>query len=128
MPTDKTVDSHTLDQIASIGSSNPQKLDHDRHGVASSPKATARELNDALALRGLSEIRPHGLALAMAVIELNQNAGLPARWTHDDPTVALLRVAAKLCLAHPDASSTAAADLIERLAKAESHGVVGFRV
>lgn len=63
----------------------------------------------------LDTARDHHLALAMAVIEFAVDAGAPLPWSHDDPTVALLRAAAKLSLTAPHATSSAAADLVERL-------------
>lgn len=107
-------------QSRSNGSSNSAKLDYSASEVDPSPKITARALNDALAFCELDEIRLHYLALVMAVIELSQDAGLPAIWTHDDPTVALLRVAARLSLTHPDAESSAAAEFTSRLASGRS--------
>jgi hypothetical protein len=60
-------------------------------------------------------MRDHHLALAMAVIELAADGERPLPWSHDDPTVALLRAAAKLALTAPQATSSAAADLLQRL-------------
>lgn len=113
----EAVNSSDVGQNRHNGPSNLSKLDHAGAESASPEKITARALNDALAFRELNEIRVHYLALAMAVIELNQDAGLPAFWTHDDPTVALLRVAARLSLTHPNATSSAAAELAASLSR-----------
>lgn len=116
----EAMDSSDVGQSQLNGPSNQRELDYMTTEVVSSVKATALALNDALAFRDLGEARPHHLALAMAVIELSQDAGLPALWTHDDPTVALLRAAAKICQTHPEAASSAAAELVTCLA--DSHG------
>jgi len=81
-------------------------------------RISALALNDALAFAELADVRVHHLALAMAVIELTQDAGVRALWTVDDPTVALLRAAAKLARTNPQAMSGAAAGLAHRLAGA----------
>lgn len=64
----------------------------------------------------LHTLRRHHLSLAMAVVELAADAASPFPWTHDDPTVALLRAAAKLSLTAPEATSSAAAFLVDQLA------------
>lgn len=75
------------------------------------PRATARELVDALADVGVDDLRDHHLALVLAVAEISQEAGAHWSWGPDDPTVALLRAAAKLALDSPEASSIHAARL-----------------
>ncbi|MGH1489501.1 MAG: hypothetical protein ACRBK7_08940 [Acidimicrobiales bacterium] len=99
--------------------SNFAQLDHSQPRPTVEPEALPRARADALGQAlghlNLDELRDHHLALAMAVIELAADAGSPLPWTHDDPTVALLRAAANLALTSPDATSSAAADLIERL-------------
>ena len=85
------------------------------------PRVRADALSGALAGAELDDLRDHHLALAMAVIELASDAGTPFPWTHDDPTVALLRAAAKLSITAPDATSSAAADLVNQLGAAGSH-------
>lgn len=82
----------------------------------SMPRARADTLAAAIGSVEVETMRDHHLALAMAVIELAADGGRPLPWSHDDPTVALLRAAAKLALTSPDATSSAAADLIARLA------------
>lgn len=113
----EAMDSNDVGQNGSSGPSNSSKLDHTPVKLASPARITARALNDVLAFREIGELRVHHLAVAMAVIELNQDAGVPAIWTHDDPTVALLRVAARLSLTHPDAVSSAAAELAASLGR-----------
>lgn len=77
-------------------------------------------MNHVLCSVDLDQVRTHHLALAMAVIELANDCGSPFPWTHDDPTIALLRAAAKLSFSNPNATSSAAADLVERLTTASA--------
>lgn len=99
--------------------SNGGELDHyqSRPTVAESalPRVQADALARAVAGVGLDTLRERHLALAMAVIELAADAGAPLPWSHDDPTVALLRALAKLAITSPDATSSAAAGLIDQL-------------
>jgi len=98
-----------------IERSNSEQLDLD--STDSLNRASADALSRVLGQTSLDALREHHLALAMAVIELAADAGRPLPWTTDDPTVALLRAAAKLTIDHPDATSSAAAGLIDRLAQ-----------
>lgn len=95
--------SPALDQADQAGSADPR------------PRARADALAVAVGSVDVETMREHHLALAMAVIELAADGGRPLPWSHDDPTVALLRAAAKLALTSPAASSSAAADLLARL-------------
>ncbi len=79
------------------------------------PRARADALAVAVGSVDVETMREHHLALAMAVIELAADADRPLPWSHDDPTVALLRAAAKLALVTPGATSSAAADLLAQL-------------
>lgn len=103
--------------------SNSAEVDHGHTSPPSapalSPDTRPRARADALAATigrlDVNTMREHHLALAMAVIELAADGDRPLPWSHDDPTVALLRAAAKLALTAPEATSSAAADLLERL-------------
>lgn len=103
--------------------SNSNSVDHDPSSPpsapAQSPDTRPRARADALAAAiggvDIETMRDHHLALAMAVIELAADGERPLPWSHDDPTVALLRAAAKLALTAPEATSSAAADLLQRL-------------
>ena len=85
-------------------------------------RARADDFGRAIGTVDLDTLRHHHLALAMAVIELAADAGRPLPWSHDDPTVALLRAVAKLSLAAPGATSSAAADLLDQLDRANGSG------
>ena len=93
--------------------SNSRRLDQIE--VAPSRRATAVDFGRTIGSLDLDTLREHQLAVAMAVIELAADAQHPFPWSHDDPTVALVRAAAKIALTAPDSTSSAAADLIERL-------------
>lgn len=108
---------NSVDEYASKQSNNTE-LDHIPIDPKDLPRVSVGVLNEALSFADLDEVRTHHLALAMAVIELAHDAGSPFPWTHDDPTIALLRAAAKISLTHPEATSSAAADLVERLSNA----------
>lgn len=99
--------------------SNMSKVDPSAEGVTGPdpgrPRARADAFSRAVGAVDLEELRHHHLALAMAVIEFAADGERPLPWSHDDPTVALLRAAAKLSLTAPDATSAAAADLIASL-------------
>ncbi|MFV0259123.1 MAG: hypothetical protein ACK5PP_11835 [Acidimicrobiales bacterium] len=77
--------------------------------------ATARALVEVLAVRDLDELDRHRLDLAVAVAELSAAAGRDWSWGPDEPTVALVRAAAKLALVAPRAASTQAARLVRTL-------------
>ncbi len=112
--------------------SNVQPLDHIGRSSdnavetapLSPPRLRADELNHVLSAHDVASLQPHHLALAMAVIEFAADAGeagrTPLLWSHDDPTVALLRAAAKLSLTTPHATSSAAYELAEQLQPARS--------
>ena len=85
-------------------------------GGADRPRVRADALSRAIGAVEIDAVRQHHLALAMAVVELAADAGAPLPWSHDDPTVALLRAVAKLSLTAPGATSSAASDLLDRLA------------
>lgn len=104
-----------MTETALLDRSNLGGLDHAAIHPTVLPRASSAELNSALCAVEIDEAREHHLALAMAVIELAADAGSPFPWGHDDPTIALLRAAAKLSLTSPDATSSSAADLVERL-------------
>ena len=111
------LDEPDIQGLAPIECSNPSELDQPTSApdgvefVARIP-ARADEFVRSVAPLDLDTLRAHHLELAMAVIELAADAGSPLPWGHDDPTVALLRAAAKLALTAPSATSSAAADLI----------------
>jgi len=88
--------------------------------AGSRPRARADALAVAIGSVDVETMRDHHLALAMAVVELAADGGRPLPWSHDDPTVALLRAAAKLALTAPESTSSAAADLLARLHSAPS--------
>jgi len=100
--------------------SNSSALDQDDDATSASsrPRARADALAAAIGSVEVETMRDHHLALAMAVIELAADGGRPLAWSHDDPTVALLRAASKLALTTPGATSSAAADLLAQLAPA----------
>ncbi len=111
---------HSTDSEATNQSdiwSNSSALDQGEEGrlAGSRPRARADALAAAIGSVEVDAMRDHHLALAMAVIELAADGGRPLPWSHDDPTVALLRAAAKLALTSPAAHSSAAADLLARL-------------
>lgn len=122
-PTAQLSNAHS-DSLSEMGSKRLQ-LDPQTPRVTSTapalPRVRADALSGALAGAELDTLRDHHLALAMAVIELASEAGTPFPWTHDDPTIALLRAAAKLSITAPDATSSAAADLVNQLRAAGSH-------
>ncbi len=100
--------------------SNSTILDQGEEGrlAGSRPRARADALAAVIGSVEVDAMRDHHLALAMAVIELAADAGRPLPWSHDDPTVALLRAASKLALTTPGATSSAAADLLAQLTPA----------
>lgn len=91
--------------------SNAVVLDHE----GPPPGARADSLARTIGAAPLDTLRDHHLTLALAVIELADAADRPLPWSTDDPTVALLRAATKLALDAPEATSPAAAQLIEDL-------------
>ncbi len=108
-----------IDATLSDEWSNLDLLAHIQPQVAQqngpSARVSARALNTVLGSLEIDAVREHHLTLAMAIIELSAEAASPLPWSHDDPTIALLRAAAKLSLISPEASSSAAALLVDRL-------------
>lgn len=79
---------------------------------------TASELIQTLGRVEIDDLRSHHVTLVIAVAELSRDAGLDWPWGPDDPTVALLRAAAKLAIDAPEAASEHAAFLRRALTDA----------
>ncbi len=107
-----STDSEATNQSDTWSNSSALDQDDDATSAGSRPRARADALAAAIGSVEVETMRDHHLALAMAVIELAADGGRPLPWSHDDPTVALLRAAAKLALTTPEATSSAAADLL----------------
>ena len=84
--------------------------------VAGDPPSTAAEVNERLARLDVAEI-PATLVpyLAAAAAELALLAGIPWRFSADDPPVALLRIIAKATLRQPDAGGPHTARLFDQV-------------
>lgn len=77
---------------------------------------TAADVSARLARMEIADIRPGSLPfLAAAAAELASVAGIPWRFSTDDPVVALIRVIAKATIACPDASGPHTARLLDHL-------------
>ncbi len=113
-----STDSEATNQSDTWSNSSALDQDDDATSAGSRPRARADALAAAIGSVEVETMRDHHLALAMAVIELAADGGRPLPWSHDDPTVALLRAASKLALTTPGATSSAAADLLAQLAPA----------
>ncbi|MEM7341746.1 MAG: hypothetical protein AAF467_24075 [Actinomycetota bacterium] len=88
----------------------------DSAAVGDRPTTSARHLAAQLGAIDAGALRAHHRVIAAAVEELAASAGLRWPWGVDDPTVALLRVLAKLAIDHPDAATAVGADLVRLLA------------
>ncbi len=113
-----STDSEATNQSDIWSNSSALDQDDDATSAGSRPRARADALAAAIGSVEVETMRDHHLALAMAVIELAADGGRPLPWSHDDPTVALLRAASKLALTTPGATSSAAADLLAQLTPA----------
>jgi hypothetical protein len=85
-------------------------------GDASAATATAADVTARLAgidVCGIDTTRLSSLAAAAA--ELASVAGIPWRFSLDDPAVALVRLITKVAIAHPDASGPHTARLLAQL-------------
>ena len=78
--------------------------------------ATASEVTSRLACLEVADIRPAWLPfLAAAAAELASIAGIPWRFSPEDPAVALLRLIAKAARTHPTASGIHTGRLLGQL-------------
>ena len=77
--------------------------------------ATVCELNDELGRWSVAALNAYQAELAVAVLSLARESGQPWRIGHDEPTVALLRISARLALLQPDIATAATAQLLELL-------------
>jgi hypothetical protein len=78
--------------------------------------ATAADVTARLARLDVADIDPEWMPfLAAAAAELASVAGIPWRFSDDDPAVALLRLIAKATIRCPDASGPHTARLLTRL-------------
>jgi len=89
--------------------------------------ATAAEIGRLVANIDLDAARRHHVEMAAVVAELAHDADMDWPWTHDDPTVAVLRAFAKLALVAPHAVGPRAGALSESLATANVAGEGGRR-
>lgn len=77
---------------------------------------TATDVSARLARMEVDDIDPESLPfLAAAAAELASVAGIPWRFSTDDPAVALLRVIARATIASPNASGPHTARLLDHL-------------
>jgi hypothetical protein len=78
--------------------------------------ATAADISARLARLEVADIDPTWVPyLSAAAAELASIAGIPWRFSTDDPAVALLRLIARATIANPDASGPHTRRLLERL-------------
>lgn len=77
--------------------------------------AAVRDLNDELALWTVADLTDFQAELALAVASLAEAGGQPWSIGNDEPTVALLRLSARMGLLQPDVATTAAAQVIDVL-------------
>ena len=77
--------------------------------------ATARELNEELGHWTVADLVEVQAELAVAVISLARAGGQPWFIGNDEPTVALLRLSARMALRSPEVSTTEASQVAELL-------------
>jgi hypothetical protein len=77
---------------------------------------SARHLLADLARLEMNDMRRHHVELVAATADLARAARLDWPWTHDDPTVAVLRALSKIALLAPEATSPRATALRQQLA------------
>lgn len=85
------------------------------------PSMTASEIGHVVGNLEPDEARRHHIEMTAVVAELARDADMDWPWTHDDPTVGLLRALALLAMLAPDAVSARASTLCRRI-EAEANG------
>jgi hypothetical protein len=76
---------------------------------------TAAEVGRVVGHLDLEVARLHHVEMTTVIAELAEDAKMDWPWTHDDPTVAVLRAFARLSLAAPNAVSERAWSLCRRV-------------
>lgn len=82
---------------------------------ALTPSMTAAEICRALGGVDLGVARRHHVEVATVVAELAEDARMNWPWTHDDPTVALLRALARISIVAPGSTSPKAESLFQSI-------------
>lgn len=86
-----------------------------RSGESPVETMTAAEVNRLVGNLDLEVARRHHVELTTVMAELAHHAEIDWPWTHDDPTIAVLRAVATLSLVAPDAVSELASSLCRRV-------------